>query len=166
MRTFCARVGILSFSLLALSGCARYFTPNGTVIGTAPLTWTFPIPALQPVPPRAAPETEVPPGALGIPEGAQPPAADLSGAYSGEAVVTYNPGQISDCTDLAIHGSLMVTGRHARFFAFTGTIAPDGQVVMQAGDKWISGRFIGRKFEGVLLRRFPACSWNLNLAAP
>ena len=148
--------------LMLASGCAQYQTPNGPRIGTALLTWTFPGSA---APLGVIPPTAMPPGALGTAQQLPPPAADLSGAYSGMAVNIFNPGQASDCTDLAIHRSLTVSGRHVRFFAFTGTIAPDGQVVMQAGDKWISGRFVGRSFEGVLLRRFPACAWSLRLTA-
>lgn len=148
--------------LLFASGCAQYHTPTGPRIGTAMLTWTFPGSA---APFETIPPSAMPPGALGTAERIPPPAADLSGAYSGMAVNIFNPGQASDCTNLAINGSLTVSGRHVRFFAFTGTIAPDGQVVMQAGDKWISGRFTGRSFEGVLLRRFPACAWSLRLAA-
>jgi len=160
------RPGAIVASLLCLSGCATYSTPNGPVLGTPLLTWTFPLLAPPNFSAAASPPArEVPPSSLGVPQGTPPPAADLSGSYSGMAVVTYNPGMIRDCTDLAIHGSLMVSGRQARFFAFTGTITPGGQVVMQAGDKWISGRFIGRSFQGELLRRFPACAWTLMLTA-
>ncbi len=151
--------------LLALAaGCAQYHTPNGPLTGTALLTWTFPTTAAN-LPFPVIPPSAMPPGALGAAQPIPPPAADLSGAYSGMAVNIYNPGQVSDCTNLAINGSLTVSGRHVRFFAFTGTVAADGQVVMQAGDKWISGRFTGRSFEGVLLRRFPACAWSLRLSA-
>lgn len=151
--------------LLTLAGgCAQYHTPNGPVTGTALLTWTFPT-TVADVPFPVIPPSAMPPGALGTAQRIPPPAADLSGAYSGMAVNIFNPGQVSDCTDLAIHRSLTVSGRRVRFFAFTGTVAPDGQVVMQAGDKWISGRFSGRSFVGVLLRRFPACAWSLRLTA-
>lgn len=125
------------------------------------LTWTFPTGPGSPDPFAAG----VPPSQLGEAQATEPPAADLSGRYSGRATVVFNPGQRSDCTDLAINRTMIVTDRRVRFLQFTGTIQPDGQVVMQAGDKWISGRFIGRTFQGELLRRFPACSWNLSLTA-
>ena len=155
------RAAVAAWLVLA-GGCAQYHTPSGPRIGTALLTWTFPGDAS---PFEAIPPSALPPGALGTSQPIPPPAADLSGAYSGMAVNIFNPGQASDCTNLAINRSLTVSGRHVRFFAFTGTIAPDGEVVMQAGDKWISGRFVGRSFEGVLLRRFPACAWDLRLTA-
>jgi hypothetical protein len=154
-------------SLLLAAGCAYHNTTNGTVLGTAPLTWTFPVAA----PPPAygvANSVELanpPPVVLGIPETLPLPAADLSGVYSGTAVSTYNPRPASDCTDIAINRSFTVTGRQASFFAFNGTITPSGTLTMQAGDKWISGRFIGRTFQGELLRKYPACSWNLTLSA-
>jgi hypothetical protein len=143
-----------------LAGCT-YHTPNGPRIGTPVLSWTFPT-----GPGSGDPfALGVPPSSLGEPHTLAPPAPDLTGRYSGEAEVTFNPGQASDCTDLRINGSLVVNGREARLLQFTGTIRQDGQVLMQAGDKWISGRFVGRTFQGVLLRRSPACAWNLSLAA-
>jgi hypothetical protein len=148
-------------ALALLAGCATYHTPNGPQTGTPLLTWTFPTgPGL----PAAGPFARgVPPSSLGEARPPAPPAPDLTGRYSGMATVVFNPGMNFDCTDLALHGALIVDGQHARLLTFTGTIRQDGQVVMQAGDKWISGRFIGHAFQGELLRRFPACSWNLSL---
>jgi len=158
---------VVTVPLLLATSCAYHNTPNGTVLGTAPLTWTFPVaPAPSPFAVASPMELGNPsPSGLGIAENLPPPAADLTGVYSGTAVSTYNPRPASDCTDIAINRSFTVDGRQARFFAFSGTVSADGRLVMQAGDKWISGRFIGRTFQAELLRKYPACSWNLTLSA-
>jgi hypothetical protein len=154
-------------AVLVAAGCAYHNTPDGLVLGTAPLTWTFQV---QPAP-EPAPNTNgfsvisAGPAALGRPETLPPPAADLTGLYSGQAINTYAGGLGTHCTDIQINRSFVVKGRHASFFAFRGTIAPDGRLAMQAGDRWISGRFIGRTFQGELLQKGPSCSWNLALTA-
>lgn len=153
-----ARIAAATGLLLLGSGCTQYQTPNGPMVGTAPpLSWTFS--AGPPSPATAAAAAE-----LGTPLQEPAPAADLSGAYIGTAVVTYNPRHATDCHDYTISG-FRVAGRNASFFAFRGTISPAGEVVMQASDKWISGRFVGRSFYGQLWRRHPACTWNLTLSA-
>jgi hypothetical protein len=148
-------------------GCAYHNTPNGTVLGTAPLTWTFQVAPAPDATSVASPLTIAPttPIEFGTPEKLPPPADDLTGVYSGQAVSTYATGPVSKCTDIAINRSFTVDGRQATFFAFRGTVAPDGRLAMQAGDQWMSGRFIGRTFQGELLRKYPSCSWNLSLMA-
>ena len=145
------------------AGCAEYQTPSGTRLGTAP-PFSLTFPAGPQALPGAQPEPATPAEPLGTPLPARPPAADLSGSYVGTAVVSYNPMQHSTCVDYRISG-FKVSGDQARFFGFRGTIDPSGEVVMQAGDRWISGRFEGRTFYGQLWRRYPACIWNLTLAA-
>lgn len=146
-------------ALLFVSGCTQYQTPNGPVLGTSPpLSWTFPA---GPSPQGAA---SAPAADLGPAFKEPPPAADLSGTYAGTAVVTWNPRHDTHCFDLDV-SAFRVTGRDARFFGFRGTISPAGEVVMQSGDQWISGRFAGRTFYGQLWRRHPPCTWNLTLTA-
>jgi hypothetical protein len=158
---------IAAIPLLLGTGCAYHNTPNGTVLGTAPLTWTFqvsPAPDATSVtnPSTVGPNTS---DTFGTPKSLPSAANDLTGVYSGQAISTYASGPISKCTDIAINRSFTVDGQRASFFAFRGTISPDGRLVMQAGDQWLSGRFIGRTFQGELLRKYPACSWNLSLTA-
>ncbi len=74
----------LAMSLLIV-GCAKYDTPSGPRLGTAPpLSWTFPVNP-QPLP-GGAPPAQAGAGAsdddLGPPAADAPPAADLSGYVS------------------------------------------------------------------------------------
>src|ERR1700710_861683 len=89
---------VITVPLLLATSCAYHNTPNGTVLGTAPLTWTFPV-APPPSPFAVASPMELgnpSPSALGIPENLPLPAPDLTGVYSGTAVSTYNPRPASD----------------------------------------------------------------------
>jgi hypothetical protein len=117
-------------------GCAYHNTANETVLGTAPLTWTFQVAPAPEATSVASPLTISPtnPVAFGTPKNLPPPADDLSGVYSGQAVSTYATGPVSNCTDIAIYWSFTVDGRQAAFFAFRGTVTPDGRLAMQAGD--------------------------------
>jgi hypothetical protein len=152
--------------LLLIGGCAQYHTPSGPMLGTAPpLSWTFPVNP-QPLPGGAAPPQASAAGAddPGPPVEEPPPAADLSGTYRGDAVLTFSTGNPRPCRDHRIT-AFRVDGREARLFGFRGTIAPDGTVTMQSGDRWLSGRFIGRTFQGQLWQRFPNCIWAVSLQA-
>lgn len=156
----------LAMSLLIV-GCAKYDTPSGPRLGTAPpLSWTFPVNP-QPLP-GGAPPAQAGAGAsdddLGPPAADAPPAADLSGTYRGRAVLTFSTGNPRPCRDHNIT-AFRVDGRQARLFSFRGTIAADGSVTMQSGDRWLSGRFVGRAFEGQLWQRFPNCIWAVSLQA-
>jgi hypothetical protein len=144
---------------LLVAACMQYQTPNGTtMLGTAPpLSWSWPAGS------QAAGPAPVPTD-FGAAATEPAPAADLTGRYSGTAVVTYNPRLRTDCHDYTVN-AFQVSGREARFFGFRGTISPQGQVVMQSGDQWLDGRFVGRQFFGQLWRRHPACAWNLSLTA-
>ena len=151
----------IAAALLA-AGCAQYQTPQGPVWGTLPpLTWTFPV-GPQPIPP-APPPGQMPPD-FGSPLAEAGPAPDLTGTYTGSAIVTLGRGYAKDCHDERVT-AFKVSGTTASLFEFRGTIVPGGAVVMQGGDRWISGRFIGRSFQGQLWQRFPACTWNLTLTA-
>jgi len=152
---------------LVAAGCAKYDTPSGPRLGTAPpLSWTFPVNP-QPLP-GGTPTARAGAGAsdddLGPVPAPLPPAADLSGTYRGRAVLTFSTGNPRPCRDHNIT-AFSVDGREARLFSFRGTIAPDGSVTMQSGDRWLSGRFIGRTFEGQLWQRFPNCIWAVSLQA-
>jgi hypothetical protein len=154
-------------AVLVAASCAYHTTANEPMLGAAPLTWTFQIePAPEPAPKSDASSViSAGPPALGRPEALPPPAANLTGSYSGQAINTYAGGFGTHCTDIQINRSFVVKGQQVTFFAFRGTIAADGRLVMQAGDRWISGRFIGRTFQGELLQKGPSCSWNLKLVA-
>jgi hypothetical protein len=91
-------------------GCAYHNTANGTVLGTAPLMWTFQVAPAPDATSVVSSPTNGPMNSVefGTPERLPPPADDLTGVYSGQAVTTYATGAVSVCRDIVINGSFTV----------------------------------------------------------
>lgn len=92
------------------------------------------------------------PGAGSAPSGPPP-----QGRYVGEATVTSNPYDAT-CDNAPIK-DFFVRGNIVQMGGFLGTIRPDGRVEMQAGPRYISGRFVGSQFTGQMSDVSPAC-WS------
>jgi hypothetical protein len=61
-----------------------------------------------------------------------------------------NPGAL--CANTIKITQWFVSGPNVSFGAFKGTIQPDGSLSMQAGITYISGRFVGSRFDGRVWR--------------
>jgi hypothetical protein len=73
-----------------------------------------------------------------------------SGQYAGTGTVMNNPGAL--CANTIKITQWFVSGPNVSFGAFKGTIQPDGSLSMQAGITYISGRFVGSRFDGRVWR--------------
>ena len=130
---------------LALSGCTH------TVKDGFPGSITFQRPGT--LPPAARPPT--PTGAAA--------ATPRQGPYAGEGRLTFNPGLRAACRETIPITGFVVSGNHVAFAGSRGPIDPDGSVTIQAGRRWLSGRFTGANFEGRLWQPPPACTYAVSL---
>lgn len=146
---------------LALAGCQGTGITTGP--GSIPDSWTFRTGAPAPSPPVSN-VLGPPPALLGNTAGAATPAAQAGpppqGRYVGEATVSANPLDLTcdsaPINDFEVHGNSVSLG------GFLGHINPDGSVEMQAGPRYLFGRFIGAHFVGTM-NNSPGCSYTLSL---
>lgn len=147
---------------LVLTGCQGTGITTGP--GSIPDSWTFRTGTPAPVPPASA--ALGPPGdLLGSAGGAiATPAAAAGpppqGRYVGEATVSANPLDLT--CDSAPINDFEVRGNSVSLGGFRGHINSDGSVEMQAGPRYLFGRFIGSQFVGTI-NNSPGCSYRLSL---
>lgn len=151
---------------LALAGC--YGTGATVGPGSVPNSWTFGG-TPQPVMPQSG--MVGPPPSLLNGQGAPGPAGPVAsgpaasgppqqGRYVGEATVIANPLDLT-CDNTKIT-DFEVRGDHVSLGGFLGTIRPDGSVELQAGLRYIFGRFNGSHFVGQM-NNSPGCSYAISL---
>ena len=153
-----------SESLRALEGCrlvglllALHLANCGNPPPMAPPSLTleiggadFPMNSTPQGPPPGGALSE-PPLNLSVPRGPLPvPGSESgpprSGQYAGTGTVTNDP--LGECTSPISIRNWSVSGSQVNFGAFSGTIQPDGSLAMETRHTYISGRFIGSRFEG------------------
>jgi hypothetical protein len=118
-----------------------------------------------------SPPLAMPGGQIAPPPGMEPTSppgpqnVSRNGTYAGTAEPLDTGGGL--CTSTQTVGGFVVHGSSlARYGQFRGSIAPDGGLLMVAGQNWIVGHFEGAAFIGQLdlLGRFGAgCTYMLNL---
>lgn len=110
----------------------------------------FPMNSNPQGPPPAGALAE-PPLNLSVPAGPLPvpgsePGPPRSGQYAGTGTVTNDP--LGECTSPIRIRNWFVSRSQVNFGAFSGTIQQDGSLAMETRHTYISGRFIGSRFEG------------------
>ncbi len=135
----------------ALAGCQSTGSPEG------PGTITFEAPGYRPRTPDAPPPQGLEGNATTI---ASTP-APRNGAYAGIGRVLADPGGL--CGDPIRITNFRVSGNRVSFGSFNGVIQPNGDLTMQAGPRYITGRFTGTHFEGRFWQPGPSCTYTLSL---
>ena len=165
MRRSLALAAAMALALLA-TACARYDTPDGSMLGTTSgLSWNIPIGAQPSGPPSVPPPPGMMPGTSQVPP---KPVPIVQGWYHGTAkVILSQSNAAADCTNVSVD-AFQVVGRWASFLNYSGNIALDGSVTMRSGGGVIVGRFVGPTFQGRLWHGMPtqpSCTWALALQA-
>jgi hypothetical protein len=130
------------------SGCTYTVDPGGNGPGTLVLEPPGGGPAVAPAPGLAQGQTG---------SSARP----VSGPYRGEAEALNDPGGF--CTTRMPVTNWIVTGSQVSFGSFSGTIDPNGALMMQAGPSYVQGQFTGSHFAGRFSRPQPSCTYRLTL---
>ena len=127
---------------MAGAGCSYSYQPLGNAPGSLTLA--------------------APPGSMQGAVGPAPPSSSgppVSGPYRGEAVALNDPGGVCG-THLQVT-NWIVRGDQVSFGAFDGTIHPDGTLLMQAGPRYVQGRFTGSHFQGRFTQPPPSCAYEI-----
>jgi hypothetical protein len=130
------------------AGCTHTMAP-----GTAP-SMTFRVPGTLPA--SAVPPAP-PPGST------QAAAAPRNGPYAGTGRLVFDPGQRGACRATMPITGFSVANGSATFGRSRAAIDPDGSLQLQAGQRWLTGRFVGANFEGRLWQPPPACTYSVTL---
>ena len=138
------RLAVLGLCASLLGGCT--YTAAGTSPGAVTIHRPGTIPPLAQASPPAATA-----------------AAPRSGRYAGIGTLIANPGARSGCRATVTITNFVVSGNQVVFGGFRGVIDPGGQLDMQAGHRFVSGRFVGERFEGRWWQPPPACAYWLRL---
>ncbi len=147
------RLSIRSVSLglcTVLLGACTY-----TAAGTSPGALTIHRPGTIPQPAQALPPP--PP----VPAAAAP--APRTGRYAGTGRLVANPGARNPCRATVPVTNFIVSGDRVTFGGLRGTIDPSGRLDMQGAHRFVSGRFVGERFEGRFWQPPPACTYWLTL---
>lgn len=103
----------------------------------------------------------IPPPARPLPAQALP--APRNGPYAGTATLLVNPGRRNPCRATVPITGFVVSGNRVAFRGSRGVIDPSGRLDMQAGHHFVSGQFVGARFEGRWWQPPPACAYSLTL---
>jgi hypothetical protein len=111
--------------------------------------------------PGALPAAGLPPAPS--PGATRPAAAPRTGPYTGTGQLVFDPGKRGACRATIPITGFRVSGGVAQFGASRATIDQDGSLQIQAGQRWLTGHFIGPNFEGRLWQPPPACTYSVTL---
>ncbi len=142
-----SRLAALGLGASLAAGCTY------TAAGTAPGSLTLHRPGTIPPTAQAAPP----------PAPAPVPPAPRSGRYAGTGTLIADPGTRNRCRATIAVTGFVVTGNRVAFGGGRGTIDASGRLEMQAGHRFVSGRFVGSRFEGRWWQPPPACTYWLRL---
>lgn len=137
------RLIVLGLYLSLLGGCTY------TAAETSPGSLTIHRPGTTPPLAQASPPSA--------------PPAPRSGRYAGTGTLIADPGTRNRCRATIAVTGFVVTGNRVAFSGSRGTIDASGGLEMQAGHRFVSGRFVGSRFEGRWWQPPPACTYWLTL---
>ena len=153
---------LLLLATVIVVGCQGTGITTGP--GSVPDSWTFRTGA----PASESPGSDAlgPPAALLGASGAGgaaavPAGSPQQGRYVGVANVTSNPLDL-ECASTQPINDFEVHGNSVSMGGFQGRIGPDGSLTLQAGPRYIFGRFVGSQFVGTL-NNSPGCSYSFSL---
>lgn len=125
-----------------------------------PLVWALLGVAACGCSPSYSPLAQPPIGAASVGPGGSSN-SPASGMYRGEAVALNDPGGY--CSTRMAVTNWTVSGNEVSFGAFRGTIQPDGALAMQAGPRYVQGRYTGSHFVGRYTTPQPSCEYQITV---